>query len=87
MSYGMAFSFLHVQDFKDVTLGGHHVASSPPFNLVNSQRPPPHSFNWTSWYWGKQKGRVNILSRHRTHEQQYFLTKETGNINVHLTNV
>lgn len=54
-----------------MTLRGRHVASSvrltlplPPFNLVNSQRPPPHSFNWTSWYWGKQKGRVNILSRH-----------------------
>lgn len=36
-----------------------HKASSfrlPPLSLVISQRPPPHSLNWTSWYWNKKMG-------------------------------
>lgn len=36
-----------------------HVASSfrlPRLSLVSSQRPPPHSLNWTSWYWNRKMG-------------------------------
>lgn len=36
-----------------------HEASSfrlPPLSLVISQRPPPHSLNWRSWYWNKKMG-------------------------------
>lgn len=53
-----------------------HVASSfwlSPRSFFSSQRPPPHSLSWTSWYWKRKMQCVCLRSGTATTKLRYCM--------------